>query len=114
MLAKNDGPGAEEPSSGVAQAPPPNIQYSNNMLVSGSGTFSKEDVNESSEIMTDQISFAPGGATSLNFGDKEAIKVDSEGEITFGDEMAKAIRQAAQNEATINEAEKGEVTDEQE
>jgi len=54
------------------------------------------------------VSFAPP-PPSLSMGDEEVIKVDSDGKISFGDKMAMAIRQAAQNET-----QQGETKDEQE
>ncbi len=112
MLDKGDGPGTEQlstagqvASAGSGVALPVTTQ---NITVSGSGAyFQKDDPTKPSSIKTGPMSFNAAGPAVLQFNDEEAIIVEPDGSVSFGDKMAKAIK-ATVEDTTI---EKGELND---
>ena len=111
MLDKCDGPGTEddrnpavEPvlSAGSVSAP-----YAQNIKVAGSGAyFTKDDPTKPASFSVGPTALNAGGSHSISFsnGGEEAIKVDPDGGVSFGDKMAQAIKSVV-DEPT----EKGEV-----
>jgi len=107
MLDKGDGPGTEQASTvGQVSAAQPGASimpktYGQNITISGSGTYSKADPTKPTAIAVGPTALNAGGATSLSFGNgEEAIKVDPDGGVSFGDEMAKAIKKLGQKGET--------------
>lgn len=103
MLDKGDGPGSEPDQDDSPSMPPttgPGIQYSNNMVVSGSGTFIKKDDSQPASLVTTPIEFGGGNANTISFGSdvKDAIKVEPDGKVSFGDKMVEAIRETVNEE----------------
>ena len=111
MLDKGDGPGAEE-SSVTGQAMPsqstgiiPAKTYGQNITVSGQGTYSKVDPNKPASVSVGPIDFKAGGSASLTFGNgEEAMKMDPDGSISFGNKMAEAIRGAVKEKGETDES----------
>ena len=99
MLDKGDGPGAEQASTvGQVSAAQPSAINANsqNISISGSGTYSNVDPTKPSLLGV--------GSMALNADGEDLITVDSDGDVSFGNKMAKAI------EATVKyTTEKGEV-----
>ena len=99
MLDKGDGPGAES-SIGVSAAQPSTVlpgtplPYVQNLQVSGSGTYS----NKTASMLLDPM--------ALNAGGEDLIKMDPDGEVSFGDKMAEAIKSVVEEPT-----EKGESND---
>ena len=97
MLDKGDGPGTDtavEPvlsASGVSGM----NKYSQNISVSGSGTYAKMDLSKPAALSI--------GPISVGGGSEDIISMDPDGEVSFGPEMAKAIK------AAVDTTEKGEV-----
>jgi len=99
MLDKGDGPGTQvEPvlsASGVTATK----TYGQNISVSGSGTLSKTNTSKPAVLGVGPMSLSGGGATSLSFGtSEEAMKVDPDGSVSFGNKMAEAIRKVTQED----------------
>ncbi len=92
MLDKGDGPGSEndQPQATlgtVSMAPPHNIQYSNNMQVSGSGTITKT-------VPSKPASITFSNPDILGSPAEEIVRVDPEGNVSHGNAIADAIKQA--------------------
>lgn len=97
MLDKGDGPGSSPP---VLNGANQGMVSGSNIIGTSTGNITKANPNKPASVRTGSVSFAAGGANGITFGDssEEVIKVDSKGDISFGDRMAKAIREAAQTE----------------
>ena len=107
MLDKGDGPGTESSEyltvTGSVTVPLPGQTYSHNINVSGTGVYSKVDPSKVSSLVIGPISpYSPGGGGSITFGKEDDISVDPEGKVSFGDEMAKAIKEAAQEKGEVD------------
>ena len=104
MLDKGDGPGSENDAPTAMPPSATSIQYSNNMVVSGSGAYlMKEDESEPASLTVGpDNSMMFGNLDTLGSPAEEVVRVDPEGNVSHGDAIADAIKLAAEEKGELH------------